>query len=192
MQDATNTVWAFYESVEVDVRTNDFIGALWGLIDLKDPRAADALADLLWKGCFFYYSLIVAVARHLWYHSRAGFSQANMAALATPHWEAATREAREALVVLGQLPLLRPFYLAGGTAFALRLGHRISLDLNLFANIETLMTTCVGGLWRRCVRCVRSSVRGRRKPYGKIKTKAQAHRQTTTANWSAQEGSPGR
>jgi len=82
-----------------------------------------------------------------------GFSQANMAALATPHWEAATREAREALVVLGQLPLLRPFYLAGGTAFALRLGHRISLDLNLFANIETLMTTCVGGLWRRCVRC---------------------------------------
>jgi hypothetical protein len=34
---------------------------------------------------------------------------------------------------LGQLDLLRPFYLAGGTALALRLGHRISQDLDLFA-----------------------------------------------------------
>jgi hypothetical protein len=30
------------------------------------------------------------------------------------------------------------FYLAGGTGLALRLGHRISVDLDLFANIETL------------------------------------------------------
>jgi hypothetical protein len=61
-----------------------------------------------------------------------------MAALATPHWEAVTPEARDLLAVLGQLPLLHPFYLAGGTALALRLGHRISQDLDLFANIETL------------------------------------------------------
>jgi hypothetical protein len=33
---------------------------------------------------------------------------------------------------------LHLFYLAGGTALALRLGHRISQDLDLFANIETL------------------------------------------------------
>jgi hypothetical protein len=34
--------------------------------------------------------------------------------------------------------LLCPFYLGGGTALALRLGHRISQDLDLFANIESL------------------------------------------------------
>ena len=57
-----------------------------------------------------------------------------MAALTTPHWEAATPGARDLLALLGQLSLLRPFYLAGGTALALRLGHRISQDLDLFAN----------------------------------------------------------
>lgn len=61
-----------------------------------------------------------------------------MAPLATPHWEAVTPEARDLLAILGQLPPLRSFYLAGGTALALRLGHRISQDLDLFANIETL------------------------------------------------------
>jgi len=53
-QGAANTIWAFYESAEVDVRKLHFVGALWGLIDLKDQRAADALADLLWEGCYFY------------------------------------------------------------------------------------------------------------------------------------------
>jgi hypothetical protein len=52
-QDAADTIWAFYESVK-DVREDYFVGALWGLIDLKDPRAADALADLLWEGRYFY------------------------------------------------------------------------------------------------------------------------------------------
>ena len=33
---------------------------------------------------------------------------------------------------------MSPFYLAGGTGLALRLGHRISVDLDLFAKIETL------------------------------------------------------
>jgi len=61
-----------------------------------------------------------------------------MATLATPHWEAVTPGARDLLACLGQLPLLRLFYLGGGTALALRLGHRISQDLDLFANIETL------------------------------------------------------
>lgn len=61
-----------------------------------------------------------------------------MAPLAVPHWEAVTPEARELLAVLGQLLLVRPFYLAGGTALALRLGHRISRYLDLFANIEAL------------------------------------------------------
>jgi hypothetical protein len=61
-----------------------------------------------------------------------------MATLTQPHWEAVTPSARVMLATLGQLPLLRPFYLGGGTALALRLGHRISQDLDLFANIESL------------------------------------------------------
>jgi len=61
-----------------------------------------------------------------------------MATLITPHWEAVTPRARVLLAALGQLPLLRPFYLGGGTALAMRLGHRISQDLDLFANIESL------------------------------------------------------
>ena len=61
-----------------------------------------------------------------------------MATLTTPHWEAVTPRARVLLATLGQLPLLRPFYLGGGTALALWLGHRISQDLDLFANIESL------------------------------------------------------
>jgi hypothetical protein len=61
-----------------------------------------------------------------------------MATLIKPHWEAVTPSARVTLAALGQMPLLRPFYLGGGTALALRLGHRISQDLDLFANIESL------------------------------------------------------
>jgi hypothetical protein len=61
-----------------------------------------------------------------------------MAALATPHWEAVTAGSQELLITLGQLELLCPFYLAGGTALALRLGHRISVDLDLFAEIDNL------------------------------------------------------
>ncbi|MBN1138817.1 MAG: nucleotidyl transferase AbiEii/AbiGii toxin family protein [Anaerolineae bacterium] len=61
-----------------------------------------------------------------------------MAALETPHWEAVTPGSRNLLAALGEIDLLRPFYLAGGTALALRLGHRLSQDLDLFADIETL------------------------------------------------------
>jgi len=61
-----------------------------------------------------------------------------MAVLIAPRWEAVTAGTRNLLAVLGQLPMLRPFYLAGGTALALRLGHRISQHLDLFAKIETL------------------------------------------------------
>lgn len=37
------------------------------------------------------------------------------------------------LRLLGQASLLRDFYLAGGTALALRLGHRYSIDLDFFS-----------------------------------------------------------
>jgi len=60
-----------------------------------------------------------------------------MAALAAPHWEAVTPGSQDLLAALGQIDLVRPFYLAGGTALALRLGHRVSVDLDLFAHIDT-------------------------------------------------------
>lgn len=38
----------------------------------------------------------------------------------------------ELLKQLMALPVVDPFYLVGGTALALQLGHRISIDLDLF------------------------------------------------------------
>jgi len=51
-----------------------------------------------------------------------------MAPLTTPHWEAVTAETRDLLTILGQMSLLRPFYLAGGTALALRLGSHVAFS----------------------------------------------------------------
>jgi Nucleotidyl transferase AbiEii toxin, Type IV TA system len=61
-----------------------------------------------------------------------------MASLAAPHWEAVVPRTRELLAELGSLADLDPFYLAGGTALALRLGHRVSQDLDFFASLEGL------------------------------------------------------
>ncbi|MCX7839200.1 MAG: nucleotidyl transferase AbiEii/AbiGii toxin family protein [Anaerolineae bacterium] len=61
-----------------------------------------------------------------------------MGELKSPHWEALLPRTQELLQTLSTLTVLRSFYLAGGTALALRLGHRISQDLDFFANIETL------------------------------------------------------
>ena len=61
-----------------------------------------------------------------------------MASLTAPYWEALPAGLQDLLSALGQIDLVRPFYLAGGTALALRLGHRISVDLDLFATLDTL------------------------------------------------------
>ena len=45
----------------------------------------------------------------------------------------------ETLGVLKELmqdPLFSEFYLVGGTAFALQIGHRISVDIDLFTNVS--------------------------------------------------------
>lgn len=47
--------------------------------------------------------------------------------------QAVTPAARRALEVLGPLPVLRDFYLAGGTGLALQEGHRVSVDLDFFS-----------------------------------------------------------
>ncbi|MEO0184336.1 MAG: nucleotidyl transferase AbiEii/AbiGii toxin family protein [candidate division WOR-3 bacterium] len=43
-----------------------------------------------------------------------------------------TKRAKENLVILGRTNILKDAYLAGGTAVALQLGHRISVDFDFF------------------------------------------------------------
>jgi hypothetical protein len=49
------------------------------------------------------------------------------------HEEVLSAETSRVFARLGELPELASFYLAGGTAVALQLGHRLSLDLDLFS-----------------------------------------------------------
>ena len=53
-QASADKMWAFYQKVRRNRRETYFVGALWGLIDLKDERAGGALADLLTRGRNFY------------------------------------------------------------------------------------------------------------------------------------------
>jgi len=55
-----------------------------------------------------------------------------------PHWEAITPACRAALEVLRKQPFIRKFYLAGGTALALQIGHRVSHDLDWFSSSAQL------------------------------------------------------
>jgi len=56
-----------------------------------------------------------------------------MGPLTTPHWEALTPETHQAFRQVAALPFIGQFYLAGGTGLALHLGHRFSVDLDLFS-----------------------------------------------------------
>jgi len=53
-QASADVLWDFYQRVKDDARERLFVGPLWGLIDLHDARAADALADLLWEQRYFH------------------------------------------------------------------------------------------------------------------------------------------
>ena len=46
-------VWSHFHTVRSQPNLN-FVGSLWGLIDMQDPRAADALADLVSEGRTFH------------------------------------------------------------------------------------------------------------------------------------------
>ncbi|MFA6042980.1 MAG: nucleotidyl transferase AbiEii/AbiGii toxin family protein [Patescibacteria group bacterium] len=48
------------------------------------------------------------------------------------HPEVITARAYRLLATIGREPSLKAFYLAGGTALALQLGHRVSVDLDFF------------------------------------------------------------
>ena len=60
-----------------------------------------------------------------------------MKSLSNPHWESLTNETRQAFHQVARLPFIKSFYLAGGTGLALHLGHRFSVDLDLFSPEET-------------------------------------------------------
>ncbi|MBI4669372.1 MAG: nucleotidyl transferase AbiEii/AbiGii toxin family protein [Elusimicrobia bacterium] len=54
------------------------------------------------------------------------------------HPQAITPNVQKAVAVLNKMPQLEEFYLAGGTALALQLGHRISVDLDFFSSANIL------------------------------------------------------
>jgi predicted nucleotidyltransferase component of viral defense system len=62
-----------------------------------------------------------------------------MATLTDPHWECVPPILKEVFITIGRYPLARRFYLAGGTALALQLGHRTSVDLDFFSPEDELL-----------------------------------------------------
>jgi len=51
-----------------------------------------------------------------------------------PHWDALTPATHEAYNLLPRLNFISNYYLAGDTGLAIHLGHRISVDLDLFCD----------------------------------------------------------
>lgn len=62
-----------------------------------------------------------------------------MALLDPIHWETITPQMHNVLKFIGQQPFAQQFYLAGGTALALRLGHRRSIDLDFFSATDEIL-----------------------------------------------------
>lgn len=63
-----------------------------------------------------------------------------MESLSNPRWEALTPATRQAFHQVARLRFIKSFYLAGGTGLALHLGHRFSVDLDLFSPNETAVS----------------------------------------------------
>ncbi len=59
-----------------------------------------------------------------------------MAVLTSPHWETILPEMRRLLAWIGRQDFAPRFYLAGGTALALQIGHRRSVDLDFFSETD--------------------------------------------------------
>jgi len=59
-----------------------------------------------------------------------------MEILKKPHWEVVSPEMRHLLTAIGQQSFASHFYLAGGTALSLQIGHRHSLDFDFFAETD--------------------------------------------------------
>lgn len=61
-----------------------------------------------------------------------------MAVLDNPHWNTTSAQLKKIIIELGKLPGMEKYYLAGGTALALHIGHRYSHDLDFFSNQDEL------------------------------------------------------
>jgi predicted nucleotidyltransferase component of viral defense system len=59
-------------------------------------------------------------------------------------WNTITEKMRDILKGFSRSEIGRHFYLAGGTALALQLGHRRSVDLDFFSATEDIPTTRPG------------------------------------------------
>jgi hypothetical protein len=53
--------------------------------------------------------------------------------MSTIHWETISPTMHEIMIVFGKNQIAEHFYLAGGTALALQIGHRRSVDLDFFS-----------------------------------------------------------
>ncbi len=62
-----------------------------------------------------------------------------MASLTPIHWEAITPQLHKVLSTTGLASFSRRFYLAGGTALALQIGHRRSIDLDFFSDTDEVL-----------------------------------------------------
>lgn len=58
-QASADKLWAFYQGA-IKQSESYFVGPLWGLVDMENPRAADALADLLSGKRLFYEAFAMA------------------------------------------------------------------------------------------------------------------------------------
>ncbi len=59
-----------------------------------------------------------------------------MATLSTPHWDVVTPKMQRLLIYIGEQPFSHRFYLAGGTALSLQIGHRRSVDFDFFSTTD--------------------------------------------------------
>jgi len=64
-----------------------------------------------------------------------------MASLTEPHWECISPILRDVFLEVGKHAFAHRFYLAGGTALGLQLGHRLSMDLDFFSDSDELEET---------------------------------------------------
>ncbi len=56
-----------------------------------------------------------------------------MATLSAPHWNVVTPKMQRLFIHIGAQPFSQRFYLAGGTALSLQIGHRRSVDFDFFS-----------------------------------------------------------
>jgi hypothetical protein len=90
---SADRIWHFYQKALRKRRESHFIGALWGLIDLKDEQAGLALVQLL-KSKRFFYELFG-------FFSLAGDTRAVLPLLEEIHWRPDERKGDPMMALIG-------------------------------------------------------------------------------------------